>query len=244
MPSKILKSLNQSFSLHWIRHCAVCGSARPPIEWLCSFCLKKLSSFFIEPKNMIRLQFSFRHARLIDWSSKNDYFIRSVIQSLKGTANSPLFSLLAKEFFFRIKQLPLVLNDQPFVFIPCPPRIPKENLFSFSFLREPPLFDHGFFWAKALSEQTGWPVNSSLSRQPENKSQKKKNITARRQAGFLTSKKERRFKNHSVIFADDVVTSGATAAAAKLALNSPACFMVWSLFWRKPRTDEARIDSK
>ena len=231
MPSKILKPLTKNFSFHWLRHCAVCGSARPPIKWLCSFCLKKLSSFFIEPKNMIRLQFSFRHARLIDWSSKNDYFIRSVIKSLKGRVNSPLFSLLAGEFFLRLKKIPMVLNDRPFVFVPCPP---KESLFSFRFLRKTLLFDHGFFWAKALSEQTGWPVRSLLSRPLENKSQKKKSITGRRQAVFLADPKELSLKNHSMIFADDVVTSGATALAAKRALKSPAPFMVWSLFWRKP----------
>ena len=236
MPSKIFKSLKKGFAFHWIRHCGVCGSSAPPVKWLCSFCLKKLSSFFLEPKNMIRMQFSFRHARLIDWSSENDYFIRSVIQSLKGAKNSPLFSFLAGEFFLRLNQNPLVFNDQPFVFIPCPPRISQEGLSFLPFLKKnsTPVLDHGFFWAKALSEQTGWPASSLLSRQPENKSQKKKNITSRKKAVFFPPAKTLAPENHSMIFVDDVVTSGATALAARWALNNPRSFMVWSIFWRKP----------
>lgn len=179
---------------------------------------------------MLRLQSSFRHCRLIDWNDENNQFIRRIIQSLKGSRGSPLFATLAVEFFLRIQQISSVISDQPAVLIPCPsaPLLKTKSFFS---INKP--FNHGFFWTQCLSDKTGYPIYSILFYPALDTAQKKKDILLRKKRYFICNNLENLPNNHFIIFADDVVTSGATAHAAYKALGKPKPFMVWSIFWRK-----------
>ena len=237
MPSKISQSITSSSLSKWLRHCACCGSSFPPIEWLCRSCMARLQSYYLQPKYMIRLQSSFRHGRLIDWDDSNDQFIRSLIQSLKGDIYSPLFMLLAKEFYFRICQLTGVLRDQPFILVPCPARKKYPKIFYslkiFKNLDQMQSVDHGFFWTQCISQTARWPLISALEQPDLIKPQKKKDKLTRKRIHFTRKDSIAFPPNYRVVFVDDIVTSGATAQAAYKALGKPQPFMVWSIFWRK-----------
>ena len=167
----------------------------------------------------MRMQSSFRHLRLIDWTPENDSFMRALLISLKGPRRSLFFNELAREFFMRIQYLSSLKRDQPFIFIPCPSRSSSK--------------DHGFFWARALGEQLKQPVQQALSHFSSHTDQKVKNLFLRGERKFLLTIDECQLKNKNLVFVDDVVTSGATAKAAYLTLGKSESFMVWSIFWRK-----------
>jgi len=217
LSKRVFEAIREHKVWSWLRHCPVCRQSFPPIEWLCIRCLNKLKSFYLKPQNLMRMQSSFRHLRLIDWTLENDAFIRAVLMSLKGPGRSLFFEVLAKEFFMRVQYLLSLKRDVPLTFIPCPSR---------NFLK-----DHGFFWAQALGRQFGLPVQQALSPLDAGLSQKAKRLSLRGGRKFLLDQKVLKSKN--LVFADDVVTSGATAKAAFLALGKPDSFMVWSIFWRK-----------
>ena len=220
MFERIFESIREHNIWKWLRHCPVCRQSFPPVEWLCKDCLKHLNSCYLKPQYIMRMQSSFRHLRLMDWTSENDFFMRALLMSLKGPRRSLFFKELAREFFMRIQYLPSLKRDQPFIFIPCPSR-------SFS-------KDHGFFWAKALGGQLQQSVHQALSHVSSRADQKRaKNLSLRGERKFLLTIDECQLKNKNLVFVDDVVTSGATAKAAYLALGQPDSFMVWSLFWRK-----------
>ena len=216
MPSKIFEPLRNI--LLWIKHCAVCESPFPPSLWLCRSCLKRLQSFYLNPNNMMRMQSSFRHLRLIDWTSENGSFIKRVIDSLKGETSHLFFEGLAKEFTVRINYLVSVQKDSPFIFIPCPSKTQAD--------------DHSVFWSQALSRKVHFPVQNVLKHIDLKSVQKRKTLFSRSLKNF-TLKQNFSLKSKTPIFTDDVLTSGATAKAAYKALGSPPSFMVWSIFWRK-----------
>ena len=235
---------------NWIRHCAVCNSSFPPIEWLCKDCFHQLKRLYIPAFYMTRMQSNFRHLRLVDWTNSNHRFIQTLLNRLKGTEGSYFFSLLAFEFFTRIIQLPSVVRDRPFVFVPCPSRRIMHPLWSFlsssMFLHSFSLpfqnalnknkkivKDHSYYWAEALQKFTKSPIYSVLSQSSSHSSQKRKNLLERKQKTFFAEDINTLPKDHQIVFVDDVVTSGATAMSVYKALGQPKQFMIWSIFWRK-----------
>ncbi len=220
MFTSILKSIRKHPFWSSLRHCPVCGSSFPPIEWLCTSCLNQLRQNFLEPSNILRLQFHFRHCRLMDWTRDNDQFIRWVIQSLKGDYPSPLFFFLANELYSRIKEIPSIINDKPFCFIPCPSKNPLIE-------------DHGFLLSQSFKNLTNFPVKPILKNPKIEKQQKNKSFLSRKEKKFEKTSFNPLPKDHLIVFVDDVVTTGSTVKAAHKALDKPEPFMVWSLFWRR-----------
>ena len=228
MPSRIFKSIEKT--RRWIQNCLVCGAGYPPIDVLCSYCLKKLRASYIPPRYMLRIQSSFYHVRLIDWDSENKKFIRLLIKDLKGENGSLLFELLAEEFLFRLGHLDYF--KEPHVIIPCPPTPDEFSLWNLLFKKDfQQKKDHSFYWAKSLSQRTNYPVQNVLSHPPYYSLQKSKGLIDRMDRKFVTDDSFK--QNQRYIFTDDIVTSGATAKAAYLALQKPAHFAIWSIFWKK-----------
>lgn len=217
----------------WFRHCAVCGSSLPPIQWICPSCFQQLKSYYLKPKYMLRLQSQFHHCRLADWTAENDFFIRRLLYSLKGKEGSPLFQLLAREFCTRIHHLSSIfIENNSAALVPCPPS--QVHSFLRVFKSSPAVQkDHSWYWCQSLHYWTGYPVYPVLKAFPRRKAQKRKTLLERKPQLFMINESQQTPQNQTIVFTDDIVTSGATAQSAYQTLNCPKSFMIWSLFWRK-----------
>lgn len=167
---------------------------------------------------MVRWHPPFLHVRLIDWDEENNRWIQSIVQSLKGNYNSPLFQVIAKEFLFRFQQIPSMFKDFPFCFVPCP----SKNLEK----------DHSFYLAQSFSKLTSLPMVECLKHPKKATTQKQKLKHSRIQKKLIRLDNKIP-SHHSIVFVDDILTTGATAIAAKSALKSKCIFSTWSIFWRK-----------
>ena len=232
---KTTEKINNKTLRSWIQHCTICGASFPPINILCLHCWKKLKKLYLPPRYMVRLQSSFLHVRLIDWSLENNKFVQFLIQNLKGTQGSPLFELLAQEFCFRIRQISSIKKFSPYILIPCPATPEPLTWWNFLIQKENPKIhvkkDHSFYWAQSLSQETKYPIQNILSHIPNVSLQKEKNLHDRYQRRFFVQEPFEPRGNY--VFTDDIVTSGATVKAAYRAVQKPPTFMVWSIFWKK-----------
>lgn len=203
---------------YWYRSCAVCSVSFPTVQWFCRSCWKRLKSYYLQPQNILRLQNEFSHIRLLDWTKENDTFMRLVLNSLKISSPEYIYDHLIQDLFYRAVQgLPSFIGSSGTI-IPAPPR---KNF----------LNDHAFYLAKALSQLTRWPIQLTLKRVESDSSQKQKSKIHRKKISFEL--KYPVSKDSSVIFVDDILTTGATAIAAKNAIGEVKHFKVLTLSWRQ-----------
>ena len=182
---------------------------------------------------MMRVQSSFYHFRLIDWTDENKNFIHQLIRDIKGEHGSLLFEILAKEFLFRIRQFNTL--EESWIIVPCPPTPDKFSLWDLLFEKNiHEKKDHSFYWAQQFNKK--YPIHNLLSHPPYYSLQKDKDLQERIERRFIT--KSPLIPNQKYIFTDDIVTSGSTAKAAYLALGKPDHFMVWSIFWKRKNSLE------
>lgn len=130
---------------------------------------------------------------------------------LKGGGLTAVFQELTKWFVFELHKEVQVSSNTTYIF-PC------------GRLGEP---DHAALFAEGLAQALGGNMKD-LQRidQPQEGSQKQKDVEARREIQFLPPQNA---LTDSVIFVDDIITSGATAQAAYEALGRPKHYQVWTL---------------
>lgn len=203
---------------------------------------------------MIRWQNGFTHIRLLDWNTKNDNFIRAIIHSLKREKQVYIFDELVKDLFYRALQvLPYLWNKSDTCSMTTLSNLRiKTNYFSQknffyqkdeldSYYHSPIIIpappgkkdfkDHAFYLGESLSRLSGYQFSPLLSRLNSTvDQQKQKNKTHRRQLRFQLNN----YVSHlnSVIFVDDILTTGSTAVAAKEVLNPSENFIVFTIAWR------------
>ena len=242
----------------WFRNCCVCRWSVPPVHWLCPRCWQKLKSFYLHPRDMIREQGGWTHARLFDWGEENDFFARMFLNSLKKGGPSFIFERLAQDFLQRFLQVrDLNPRDRKpagyekgasFEAVPTSKANKKlENsnkaslLVNTLFIPAPSsgvvqLTDHAFSFCYALSQTAGIALQNPLlvSHKVSIKqtSQKQKNKKERREIHFEL-KEPFLAGDKTIIFVDDILTTGATAHSAWKALGQPQKFIIFTLSWRR-----------
>ena len=202
----------------FFRFCAVCGFMFPPVHWLCPHCWKHLKKHYIPYGYAYRSEKTFPHLRLLDWEENNFFLIKRFLESLKGESPKEIMDELARECFARFSHTKVWNSFKTPTFVPPPTRSPLKK-------------DHAGIFAEALAGYFGGEVKFILEYDPSNSPQKSKNRIERSKKKFVS---KANLKNHSIIFVDDVLTTGFTAKAAYRALGQPENFLICTLAWKRP----------
>lgn len=151
---------------------------------------------------------SYRSRRLSRW-----------IKALKGGDFRADYHQIALEWIKRRQIAAIEELSTPVFIIPSPSQKGHQA-------------DHAFCLAHALSEVTDWQIKNILTFPiVEHKSQKHKKVTERSERQFqLLSGAE--IPKGTLIFIDDVVTTGSTADAAWKTLGKPDQFEVWCVAYQ------------
>lgn len=150
---------------------------------------------------------------LWDWREDSNRRLESLIYGLKGGGLASVQKRLAWYWVEKATRLHQKVDPRAII-VPAPPMIPGYP-------------DHAWGLANALSDLLHRPLILALERQNQGE-QKTKGRGGRlgielRKVGDLP------LECPQVIFVDDVITTGATAMAAKKALKAHRGFFVWTL---------------
>ena len=184
-----------------------------------------MESHYLYSKDVYRLETEHPHFRLFDWHEENENFARHFLNSLKRVKTPFVFNRLSLECFARFAHSSIWPKKSVPVFVPAPSSFPKKP-------------NHAMEFAKALSFYFGGETQSLLKRTVLS-SQKGKNRFGRSQIQFnLKNDALNNLTNWSqhktVVFTDDILTTGWTARKAFKALGKPQNFFICTLAWRRP----------
>jgi len=215
--------------MKYIRACAVCQTYFPPTDWLCSFCWKVLEREYLHSRYIYRVEKKLSHFRLLDWHPDNYQTVKSFVYSLKQGGPDFLFKRLALEMFSRLVHFNLWNKQTIPIFVPAPFRKVNQK-------------DHAGQLAHALSYYFGGNVCDLLKRSENYDSQKNK--TRRQRVKIELQKILSIPSDRTIVFVDDVLTTGSTARAAFQTLNCPKKFFIFTLIWKRPPAKQEVEDVK
>lgn len=206
---------------NWIlscfQHCCSCSSPTFKISHLCDKCQSSVGRIIDEgylTNNY--LSDDCRGFPLISLGSYRNLIIRRWIKALKGGDNKKDFKFLVLQLIIKRQTYDKLFIKLPVIIVPAPSRVFKKR-------------DHSSCLAEALSMITGWELASILENDDFDKSaQKSKSAIERQNRKFKAKIQFTGFKG-TILFVDDVVTTGSTAVAAWNAIGKPCNFEVWCI---------------
>ena len=203
----------------YLRACGACGTAFRPVDFFCEACWIEFRRRSNRGARLRAPQEDFPVHALWTWTEDNDVFLRPLIYALKGAWGAAIVDKLVEDLSFARDGLPARERDFR---VALPPRRPGCER------------DHAWMLAHAFAGLWRMPVwdGLALDSPPGVGAQKGRNARERRRLLYRT--KGALPAASSWVFLDDVVTTGATARAAFLALGKPPRFEVWALAYRPP----------
>ena len=197
--------------------CLNCGSFFVQGGHLCKPCQTSLQRLRSVPSKETK---PYATRALFEWKPGQSDLLSHLVLSLKGSQHKKIWSFYARQFVQSISAtLP---SGKKIYVIPAPAK--KANT-----------PDHAYLWAEALAECLGATVVSGLEKVGAESTAKQR----RKDRGERSLIELRANVNYTegvpfsevpmLIFADDILTTGATARAAHVALGSPPHFEVWVL---------------
>lgn len=216
----IQKSVDWQKAFCVLRSCGICGSNWGLVDLYCEHCWRHKIFPLVNPciSKTLVMDMQFPVYSLFEWNdSEQGKVVGKLVKDLKGFWGKLAFERLARHFSYRRIGFGV---DPGFEIHPSPAKNFGES-------------DHAFWWGYGLSQLWEVPLRTVLKRQG-GKSQKQ--LSAQdRQSLKLDLVTEFSGQESSVIFVDDVITTGATARAAWRALGQPKGFEVWSVACRPLR---------
>lgn len=204
----------------WLRFCGACGRPWGHVDMYCESCWQglwelKKPSINILPMGQI-------HFSLFSW--KKELRLKNLVYSLKQGGCKKGFERLAWEMSFQIDKK-IGLKDKYLVFVPAPPKLKQSH-------------DHAYELANALCKIWGGELWQPFCRK-DDKSQKKMSRPERMKTEYeyCDKMKPKRIQLKTIVFVDDVLTTGSSAKAALLHLEKFSKTMVWTVV-RRPLFDK------
>jgi predicted amidophosphoribosyltransferase len=204
----------------WGRCCASCGAAQCGDSQFCQSCESDLWKLHPTVRQFDLASTYIPATALFDWFPDDDRKVSKLMISLKGGEPSNAFRFYAEIFASRIATANIPSEA---VLVPCPGSKDRR---------------HAQAFAENLGQILGLPILHVLEHTSDYRSQKQKSRSERQRITFNC---HTTLGRKHVIFIDDIVTTGATAVAAKRALGKTRGFEVWCLAHRRQLATEGLI---
>lgn len=212
------------FIHRWGRICLQCGCYRVRPSLFCQNCEESLCQrrqrkdlWWPHKSELIR---GYAH---FTWIPNQSRALSLLVEDLKGEHMKEAWNFWARQSLQGLTESAILKSGLKMKDGRAPILIPAP---SSNFQKQ----DHAFVFAQKLGELTGWPMKSCLQKVSAG-SQKHLDKKGRQAVKLVAN--EKISDDQPVIFVDDVVTTGATAKAAYLALGKPKNFFVIALAYRQ-----------
>lgn len=201
-----------------------CGSLLARQGLLCGECQRHLKSLQTDCSEVRKQRYV-----LYDWIPQQSDLLSQLILHLKGTRQSSAWSFYGQQFVR--KYISIFSGFTKIYIIPAPAKKPQQ-------------IDHASLWGRALAKELKADLVPCLKK----KSGLKQRGADRGERALIEFEIDEKYTNnvayspHALwVFADDIITTGATMRAAHIALGEPKNFFACAFAERRLLAERPRI---